>query len=77
MLVHARCAPAHKYTNPAERIMFVLNLGLQNCSLERVQCDEESESAPTAATAFPLTSNTPAGATGLLQAEGENLGGTI
>ena len=44
MLVHARCAPGHSYTNPAERVMSVLNLGLQNCSLERVQCDDESES---------------------------------
>ena len=44
LLVHARCAPGHSYTNPAERVMCVLNLGLQNCSLERVQGDEESES---------------------------------
>ena len=30
MLVHDRCAPGHSYTNPAERVRSVLNLGLQN-----------------------------------------------
>lgn len=35
MLVAGRCAPGQSFTNPAERIMSILNLGLQNCSLER------------------------------------------
>lgn len=43
MLVHARCAPGQSWTNPAERIMSVLNLGLQNCALERQCCDEQTE----------------------------------
>lgn len=43
MLVHARCAPGHSWTNPAERVMSILNLALQNCSLERCKLDEETE----------------------------------
>ena len=43
MLVQARCAPGHSYTNPAERIMSILNLALQNCSLERVAQEDEVE----------------------------------
>lgn len=43
MLVHARCAPGQSWTNPAERIMSVLNLGLQNCALERQCGDEQTE----------------------------------
>ncbi|XP_045187636.1 uncharacterized protein LOC123545380 [Mercenaria mercenaria] len=43
MLIHARCAPGHSWTNPAERVMSVLNLALQNCSLERVRMSEEAE----------------------------------
>lgn len=35
MLIHVRCAPGHSWTNPAERIMSILNIGLQNVSLER------------------------------------------
>lgn len=34
-LVAARTAPGHSYTNPAERCMSTLNLGLQNCALAR------------------------------------------
>lgn len=41
MLILARCAPGHSWRNPAERIMSLLNLGLQNCALERSQCNEE------------------------------------
>ena len=33
-LVHARCAPGQSYSNPAERCMSILNLGLQNCTLQ-------------------------------------------
>ena len=43
MLITARCAPGQSYTNPAERIMSILNLGLQNCATERKQLDEETE----------------------------------
>lgn len=43
MFVHARCAPGQSWTNPAERIMSVLNLGLQNCALERQCGDEQTE----------------------------------
>ncbi|XP_014676567.1 PREDICTED: uncharacterized protein LOC106816458 [Priapulus caudatus] len=45
MLVHARCAPWHSWTNPAERIMSILNLGLQNCSLSREMGDEQAEAS--------------------------------
>ena len=35
LLVAARCAPGHSFMNPAERIMSILNLGLQNVATER------------------------------------------
>ncbi|WAR27046.1 hypothetical protein MAR_012750 [Mya arenaria] len=35
MVILARCAPGHSWRNPAERVMSIMNLGLQNCSLER------------------------------------------
>lgn len=38
MIIAARCAPGQSFTNPAERIMSILNLGLQNCSFERLIC---------------------------------------
>lgn len=40
MLVLARCAPGNSWCNPAERIMSILNLGLQNCALERENTDD-------------------------------------
>lgn len=43
MLILARCAPGHSWRNPAERIMSLLNIGLQNCSLEREKCEESVE----------------------------------
>jgi hypothetical protein len=43
MLILARCAPGHSFTNPAERIMSLLNLGLQNCATERSSSDVEGE----------------------------------
>ena len=43
MLIAVRCAPGQSYINPAERIMSVLNYGLQNCATERARLDEESE----------------------------------
>ena len=43
MLILARCAPGHSWVNPAERVMSILNLGLQNCSLQRDAADDETE----------------------------------
>lgn len=43
MVILARCAPGHSWTNPAERVMSILNLGLQNCALERPRCDDDAE----------------------------------
>lgn len=43
MMILARCAPGHSWMNPAERIMSVLNIALQNCALERGKGDEETE----------------------------------
>ena len=39
-----RCAPGQSYLNPAERVMSILNLGLQNCALQRDKMDDEAES---------------------------------
>jgi hypothetical protein len=35
MIIMARCAPGQSWMNPAERVMSMLNLGLQNCAQER------------------------------------------
>jgi len=43
MIILARCSPGHSYINPAERVMSILNLGLQNVSLQRKPCDAEFE----------------------------------
>ncbi|XP_053407150.1 uncharacterized protein LOC123547869 isoform X1 [Mercenaria mercenaria] len=45
MLIAVRCAPGQSYVNPAERVMSVLNFGLQNVATERQQMDEEFEKA--------------------------------
>lgn len=45
MLIHVRCAPGQSWINPAERVMSVLNLGLQNVSLERKEVGKNIESA--------------------------------
>ena len=45
MYIFARCAPGHSWFNPAERIMSILNLGLQNVSLECQQGSEVTEKA--------------------------------
>jgi hypothetical protein len=42
-LVAGRCAPGQSWTNPAERVMSILNIGLQNCSLSRCRADDEVE----------------------------------
>ena len=41
-LIPARCAPGHGYMNPAEMIMSLLNLGLQNVATERDPCNDKS-----------------------------------
>ena len=38
----ARCGPGQSYMNPAEKIMSILNLGLQNVATERAPCYDES-----------------------------------
>ncbi|CAC5407819.1 unnamed protein product [Mytilus coruscus] len=43
MLIHGRCAPGQSWTNPAERVMSILNLGLQNVSLERIELESAVE----------------------------------
>ena len=43
MLIAIRTCPYQSWTNPAERVMSILNLALQNVSLERKAMDEESE----------------------------------
>ena len=40
-MVHQTC-PYQSWTNPAERVMSILSLALQNVSLERKAMDEES-----------------------------------
>jgi hypothetical protein len=42
-MVVLRTAPQQSWTNPAERIMSVLNLGLQGCSLARTAMDTKFE----------------------------------
>ncbi|XP_078662870.1 uncharacterized protein LOC144906461 isoform X2 [Branchiostoma floridae x Branchiostoma belcheri] len=43
MLTLVRCAPGQSYINPAERLMSILNIGLQNVALERKPLSEELE----------------------------------
>ena len=43
MMILARCAPGQSWINPAERVMSILNLGLQNCALERSKLDDDTE----------------------------------
>ncbi|RGB34144.1 hypothetical protein C1646_760941 [Rhizophagus diaphanus] len=45
MLIAIRTAPHHSWTNPAERIMSILNLGLQGVALVRDTMSPESEIA--------------------------------
>ena len=42
-LVVVRTAPTQSWTNPAERVMYVLNLALSNCALARQLMDDEFE----------------------------------
>lgn len=43
LLIAARCAPGQSWTNPVKRVMSILNIGLQNCALERTAGCEEDE----------------------------------
>ena len=43
MIIAGRCAPGHSYTNPAERIMSILNIGVQNCATERERGSDDFE----------------------------------
>ena len=43
LFILARCAPGHSWRNPAERVMSVLNIGLQNCCLEREESSADIE----------------------------------
>ena len=43
MLIACRPAPGQSWQNPVERVMAVLNIGLQNCALERVKMSEDIE----------------------------------
>lgn len=45
MLIHVRCAPGQSWINPAERIMSILNIGLQNVSLEREELIDKTKEA--------------------------------
>ena len=42
-LVVLRTAPQQSWTNPAERVMPILNIGLQGCSLSRTEMDRDFE----------------------------------
>ncbi len=42
LLVLARCAPGQSWQNPAERVMGILNVALQNCSTERQAVPDEA-----------------------------------
>ena len=41
MIITGRCAPGHSFTNPAERIMSILNLVLQNVATERSKGNDD------------------------------------
>lgn len=43
MLIAVCTCPYQSWTNPAEQVMSILNLALQNVSLERKEMDEEAE----------------------------------
>jgi hypothetical protein len=43
LLIAVRTAPNHSWTNPAERVMSILNLGLQDVALKRDKMSFESE----------------------------------
>src|ERR1700722_3663263 len=44
-LAAVRTAPYHSWTNPAERVMSIINLGLQGVALKRSDMSSDSERA--------------------------------
>ena len=45
LLVLMRTAPGQSYVNPVERVMSVLNLGIQGLATERAACPADTEAA--------------------------------
>ena len=45
LYVAARCSPGNSWINPCERVMSILNIGLQNCTLSRSKGSAELEQA--------------------------------
>jgi len=43
LYVATRCAPGQTWTNPAERVVSILNIGLHNCALTREKGSDELE----------------------------------
>lgn len=43
MLIACRAAPGQSWQNPVKRVMAILNIGLQNCALERDKTAEDME----------------------------------
>ena len=43
MLIALRCCPMQSWVNPAERVMSVLNIAIQNCALEREVMNDKFE----------------------------------
>lgn len=43
MMILGRCAPGHSFVSPAERVMSILNLALQNVALERKETMHETQ----------------------------------
>ena len=43
MFIIGRCAACQSWTNPAERVMSILNFGLQSCALSRTVPDDDTE----------------------------------
>ena len=43
MLIVLRCCPTQSWVNPAERVMSVLNITIQNCALEREVMNDKFE----------------------------------
>ena len=54
-LCASRTAPHHSFHYPAERVMFVLNLGMQSVGLARWQLEEEVETEIQRCTTMPQT----------------------
>lgn len=43
LLIAGRTAPGHSWINPVERIVFTLNLAIQNIALARDECSSDME----------------------------------